>query len=297
MLTQIDIIDIQRQMNNKCPISEVYLKEETVDNNESQESECESMVSEFSDIDESVEENSIVFGLKVGDELDDWDAAKKQVQNYAMEVGFELVKRRLEKNKHGEIIRRTFECKHLDISSKHHHLNPEMLNQVKFLVNIGCEAGMIICGLQKNFPNTIIYSKNVYNAIHFFKHNEQLVKTDASETYRRLMQLQREKTASQKYLECALRTNVTSWALCYTHKSFNARIQSTQHVESYNALIKRSIKKLYNQNPSISLPNIIGRYFKRIDNMIKKYLTSLMLKAQRHQMNESLLYRAKEIKD
>ncbi|CAG8756803.1 2625_t:CDS:2, partial [Gigaspora rosea] len=292
---------IQRQMNNKRPISEVYLEKETVDNNELQESECESMVSEFSDTDESVEKNSIVFGLKVGDELDNWDAAERQ-------VGFELVKRRLEKNKHGEII---FECKHSgkyqekkkadnedirerestkmncpwkinlnlsdgvvritllnnehnhllyknikDISSKHRRLNPEMLNQVEFLVKIGCEAGMIIRGLQKNFPNAIIYPKNVYNAIHLFKRNEQLVKTDASETYRRLMQLQREETDTQIQLQ----------------------LDKEEYFER--------CEELYNQNSSIGLPNIIGRYFKRIDNMIKKYLTSLMLKAQRQQMNE-----------
>ncbi|CAG8851938.1 43391_t:CDS:2, partial [Gigaspora margarita] len=226
-------IDIQQQMNNKRPILEVYLEKKTVDNNESQESECNSIVSEFSDIDESVKENRIVFGLKVGDKLDDWDVAERQVQNHAMEIGFELVKYRLEKNKYREIIRHTFEsdnkdireCEsakmnclwkinlnlsegavHItllnnehnhplyknikDISSKHCCLNPEMLNQVEFLVNIGCEASMIIRGLQKNFPNAIIYPKNVYNAIYLFKHNKQLVKTDAFETYKRLMQLQ-----------------------------------------------------------------------------------------------------------
>ncbi|KAF0521013.1 protein far1-related sequence 5-like [Gigaspora margarita] len=124
-------------MNNKRSISEIYLEEETVDNNESQESKCENI-----------------------------NAAKRQVQNHAIEVGFELYRR----------------------------LNPEMLNQVKFLVNIGCEASMIIHELQKNFLNTIIYPKNIYNAIHLFKCNEQLVKTNASEIYRKLIQLQREET-------------------------------------------------------------------------------------------------------
>src|SRR5881275_2631227 len=48
--------------------------------------------------------------------------------------------------------------------------------------------------------------------------------------------------AACKYLKRTLGTDVTSWALCYTHRSFNAGIQSTQRVESYNSLIKRSVK-------------------------------------------------------
>ncbi|CAG8584257.1 267_t:CDS:2, partial [Gigaspora margarita] len=139
-----------------------YLEEETVDNNKSQEFECKSMVSEFSDIDESVKQNSIVFGFKVADELDDWDEAKRQVQNHAMEkinlnLSDSAIRIILLNNEHNHLLYKNIKC----ISSKHRCLNPEMLNQVEFLVNIGYKA----------------------------------VKTDASETYRRLMQLQYEETA------------------------------------------------------------------------------------------------------
>jgi hypothetical protein len=94
-------------------------------------------------------------------------------------------------------------------------------------------------------------------------------------------------------------------------------------VESYNALIKKSVRSsttLYeldtqiqlqldkeeqyerlkeqtNQNLTVGLPNVIGRYFKRIDDIVKKYLTPQVLKMQRHQMNESLLYRVKKIEN
>ncbi len=44
--------------------------------------------------------------------------AEKQVNNHAIELGFEVLKRRLEKNKYGEIIRRTFECK----KSQYHNI-------------------------------------------------------------------------------------------------------------------------------------------------------------------------------
>jgi hypothetical protein len=126
---------------------------------------------------------------------------------------------------------------------------------------------------------------------------------------------------AQKYLKRALGVDVTSWTLCFTHRSFNAGIQSTQRVESYNALIKRSLKRsttlleldlhiqmqldreeqfeqlevLNNQNPTVGLPKIIDRYFKRVNIIIKKYLTPRILKMQHQQMNESLLYRVKKI--
>ena len=67
-----------------------------------------------------------------------------------------------------------------------------MLEEVEFLVNIGCGTGSIIRGLHKHFPNAIIYPKNVYNAICIFWRNQKMVKTDAAETYEKLMRRQHE---------------------------------------------------------------------------------------------------------
>ena len=129
--------------------------------------------------------------------------------------------------------------------------------------------------------------------------------------------------AVSKYLKRSLGTDVTSWALCYTHRSFNAGIQTTQRVESYNSLIKRSVKssttlfeldtqiqllldkeeqferqeEQTSKNPISGLPNVVRRYFKRVDDIIKKFLTPRLLKMQHRQMNESLLYRADQIED
>ncbi|CAG8704343.1 18673_t:CDS:2 [Gigaspora rosea] len=71
---------------------------------------------------------------------------------------------------------------------------------------------------------------------------------------------------ARKYLERALGIDITSWALCYTHWSFNGGIQSTQRVESYNS------KEQANQNLTVGLPNIIDRYFSRINITLKHYL-------------------------
>ena len=128
--------------------------------------------------------------------------------------------------------------------------------------------------------------------------------------------------AARKYLKRALGQIVTSWALCHTNRSFNAGIQSTQRVESYNSLVKRSVKssatlfeldthiqslldkeeqfkwhEQSSQNPTVGLPNVVRRYFKRIDTIIKKFLTSHVLKMQHSQMNESLLYRANKVEN
>ncbi|CAB5360724.1 unnamed protein product [Rhizophagus irregularis] len=396
-------------------------------NSESTEVEGESILSSVESTDsESTEfDDNIAFRLEIGDTFEDWDLAERQIEKHATETGFEILKRQLGRNKHGEIISRTFECKNSreyharkkadiednrerksvkknclwkvnlylssgiicitslckehnyplienirDMASKFYRLSPEMLEEIEFLVNIGCSAGPIIRGLQKRFPVARIYPKNVYNAICIFRRSGKIVKTDAAETYNRLIQLQREehgwfvearlegednhltrlfwmrpsqidlwqrfhdvviydntsqtnKYPARKYIERALGTDVTSWALCYTHRSFNAGIQSTSRVESYNALIKRSVRsstilfeldteiqlqldkeeqferleEQSHKNPTVGLPNIVNRFFKQIDVIIKKYFTPRILKIQHSQMNESLLYRTKRIKD
>ena len=93
-------------------------------------------------------------------------------------------------------------------------------------------------------------------------------------------------------------------------------------MESYNSLIKRSVKvstTLYeldvqiqlqldkeeqfeqheqrNRNLTVGLPNIIERYFKQINTVLKKYFTSRLLKMQQCQMNEGLLYRSSKIEN
>src|SRR6266542_4882217 len=129
--------------------------------------------------------------------------------------------------------------------------------------------------------------------------------------------------AARKYLKRALGVDVTSWALCYTYRSFNAGIQSTQRVESYNSLIKRSVRtsttlfeldeqiqiqldreeqyerlgKQIHQNPTVGLSSVTERYFKQINTIIKKYLMPQILKMQCCKMNESLLYYTRKVEN
>ncbi len=231
---------------HKRSLFEVYSseEEEILDVNKLQEDfESESTLSD-SNIEDS-NEKCVLFGLEKGDTFEDWDSAERQVENYSKEIGFGIVRRRIDKNSHGEVTRRTFECQNsrnycakkradieetreresvkigcpwkvnlsynkgvirvTSICKEHNHplsknrniasdrrLSPEMLEEIEFLVNVGCGAGPIICALQKRFPNATIYPKNVYNAICLFRRGQKTIKTDAAETYDKLMKMQRE---------------------------------------------------------------------------------------------------------
>ncbi|RHZ82959.1 hypothetical protein Glove_102g42 [Diversispora epigaea] len=209
-----------------------------VSSSEEELSDVEQLQEEFRN---SNSEDYLLFNLKTGDEFEDWNSVKRQVKNYAIELGFEVVKRRLEKNKYGEIVRHTFECKNsyqyrpkkkadtedtreresvkincswkinfgltsgiihiTSICKEHnypllknrniasnHRLSAEMLEEIEFLVSVGCGVGPIICALQKRFPDEIIHPKNVYNAICLFQRGQKIMKTDAAETYEKLHQ-------------------------------------------------------------------------------------------------------------
>ena len=67
-----------------------------------------------------------------------------------------------------------------------------MLEEIKFLVNVGCGAGPIIRALQKRFPTALIDPKSVYNAICQFWRDHKKSNSDAAETLDKLMKLQRE---------------------------------------------------------------------------------------------------------
>ncbi len=109
------------QMDKYMLFSEVYSSEEEklANINTLQEKFENKSTSTILNGDESVElneseesnKNYIIFKLKVGNIFENWDLAEKQVENYAIELGFEVVKRHIGKNKYDEILCRTFECK------------------------------------------------------------------------------------------------------------------------------------------------------------------------------------------
>ncbi|CAG8779754.1 15966_t:CDS:2, partial [Rhizophagus irregularis] len=165
-------------------------------------------VNELQDEYESVssEEDCVLFGLEVGDVFESWDSAEKQVVYCAKNNGFECKfsgvyraqkKADIEDTCEHESVRMncpwninlqltsdlvyvTSLCNEHNHSLEkenfvsNHQLSPEILEEIKFLVNIGCGAGPIIRALQKRFPET----------------NKS--KSDAAKTFEKLMKLQRE---------------------------------------------------------------------------------------------------------
>ena len=107
-----------------------------------------------------------------------------------------------------------------------------------------------------------------------------------------------------------------SWAISWIHNQFTAGVQSTQRIESINKQIhvkvdwstslcdlvdkindyvmgeehfeKFEIER--NALPSVGLPMLCNRFFGRADDIIKQYLTPIILGKQRSQMNQSVCY-------
>ena len=125
---------------------------------------------------------------------------------------------------------------------------------------------------------------------------------------------------ASSYLQHQLYPCRESWVLCFTHRAFNAEIQSTQRVESYNAIIKNNIngtstlselertieKLLKKESRFINLNKIISQlpaskekdyhdhYFSKIDVSCQNFLTPAILKLQRREINRSMHYRCRK---
>ncbi|CAG8763832.1 2103_t:CDS:2, partial [Rhizophagus irregularis] len=122
-------------------------------------------------------------------------------------------------------------------------LSPEILEEIKFLVNIGCGAGSIIRALQKCFPETVIHPKYVYNAICRFWNIQNKSKSDAAETFEKLMKLQREEHGCSATL-FELDTHIQS--LLNKEEKFEQHEQSNQNPTMQHNQMNESL--LYRAN-------------------------------------------------
>ncbi len=122
---------------------------------------------------------------------------------------------------------------------------------------------------------------------------------------------------ASSYLQRQLYPCREAWVLCFTHRAFNAGVQSTQRVESYNSIIKNNVngstsllelehtieRLLAKESRFIRYNETTGKlpvsrdedyhdhYFKKIDISCQQFLTPALLKLQRHEMNRSMHYR------
>ena len=119
----------------------------------------------------------------------------------------------------------------------------------------------------------------------------------------------------QRYMTRTLYSTRISWARAYTPFQFNAGIQSTQSVESFNGIIKRSLNasstlcdvevaidkrhreeekycqlNLKAKYTTVGLPHLSSQFFSSVDMVIVKFLTPLMLSLQRFQISQCFTY-------
>ncbi|CAB5205097.1 unnamed protein product [Rhizophagus irregularis] len=127
--------------------------------------------------------------------------------------------------------------------------------------------------------------------------------------------------AGKKYITTMLLNRKHTWVKCFTSRHFTVGTQSTQHVESENALIQKAVQssfflsqvqesienrlefELINNRYSIwksstlqyTQPFVIQTFFKDIDITMKKYLTQPIHDAHYKQMCQSVCYRTHQV--
>ncbi|CAG8696829.1 4267_t:CDS:10, partial [Funneliformis caledonium] len=117
------------------------------------------------------------------------------------------------------------------VSPCYRKLTPEMRDDIALLATCGVRAGAIIeKNLEKHFLSKYHGEKwNKFFAAFCYARNSR-VESIFEERWATLLQ---EYPDATSYLE--------AWVLCFTHRAFNAGIQSTQRIESYNSIIKNNV--------------------------------------------------------
>ncbi|EXX67011.1 hypothetical protein RirG_118290 [Rhizophagus irregularis DAOM 197198w] len=120
----------------------------------------------------------------------------------------------------------------------------------------------------------------------------------------------------ERYITRILYNNRISWAKAYMPFQFNGGIQSTQSVESFNGIIKRSLNSINTlceveeainkrheeeirycqltdlkaKYTTVGLSHLSSQFFSDVDTVIVEFLTPLILSLQRFQILQSFTY-------
>ncbi|CAG8630529.1 7216_t:CDS:2, partial [Cetraspora pellucida] len=116
------------------------------------------------------------------------------------------------------------------VEPRYQQLTKNMQDEIRLLASSSVRAGAIIEILQKKYPEKYIHARNIYNMIQKI-YCEKHISADILQNY----------PDSASYLKKQLYPCRKTWVLCFTHRSFNAGVQTTQRVESYNNVIKKHV--------------------------------------------------------
>ncbi|CAG8490038.1 14766_t:CDS:10 [Cetraspora pellucida] len=304
-------------MNDNEISGDFYNNEGMDDNNES----------ELGDHEEHEENTRFAYPLVKSQVFESWKAVDYWLERHGQELGFAFSITHSENNKSDETSQqhvytytkgqRYVPCKEAHIlgerdqdhktigcsfhmiqnitmvESRYRRLTKKMQDDVRLLASCGVRAGSIIEVLQQKNSEKYIHARNGEKWGEFFR---EFCHTRNS----------RVESIFEKH-----------WG-DLIQKSFNASVQTTQRVESYNGIIKKHvngssslfessntierllIKKDRYQHfnevkgvlPVIHNKNYCDRYFKLVDESCQKFLTVAILKIQRCEMNRSIHYRA-----
>ena len=118
------------------------------------------------------------------------------------------------------------------------------------------------------------------------------------------------------YMTKIMYSNRSNWAKSYLPFQFNGGVQSTQSVESFNGIIKKSLNSastlcdveeainkrheqetqycqltnIREQHTTIGLPHLSTQFFSSVDEVISKFLSPIILSWQRFQISQSFTY-------
>ncbi|CAG8754392.1 5115_t:CDS:2, partial [Rhizophagus irregularis] len=167
--------------------------------------------------------------LEKGDTFEDWKSAEKQVEIYLKVVGFGVIKRHLEKNSYGEYCAK----KRADVEETHKRDS----------VKIKCSWKQKFYDVAINDNTSQANKYQIYLSLTIVINNHAKSRMAATAVVS-------DKTKDSTYqwiLKCLLRVT-------------NGLVLRFDKEEKFEWL-----KKQINQIPRVGLPNIIERYFKRVD--------------------------------
>ncbi|CAG8807113.1 1633_t:CDS:2, partial [Cetraspora pellucida] len=175
----------------------------------------------------------------------------------------------------------------------------EMLSNIeKYVIQGRMDSGSIYPLLKHDYPNNPIFKKDLYNAVYQFQATNNPGDSDASQMLQMLLSwkefdplwvarwshLVNQYPEVAKYMSETLYVNKKLWVILWIHNQFTAvninnYVKNEEHFERFE--VEHSALLI------VGLLTLNTMLFRQIDDIMKKFLTPIMLDKQHLQMNQS----------
>ncbi|CAB5293636.1 unnamed protein product [Rhizophagus irregularis] len=191
-----------------------------------------------------------------------------------------------------------------EIAPRFRKLTPKMLvNIKKYVIQGQIYSSSIYPLLKHNYSDQPIYKKDLYNAVYQFCQKNNPGDMDASQLFELLMKWKDaeplwivklrfttgvQSTQSIELINKHIHDKVDrATSLCDLLHNIKDHVKNEEYLENF--------KLERNAIPTIGMPMLNTRFFGPIDNIIKVFLTPIMLGKQRSQMNQSYLDQSNDL--